>query len=398
MKILIVDKLSPRTVQRLEAAGHQVRTQVGLEGTALAQAIGDADVLVVRSTKVPAAVLEASPSLSLVIRAGAGVNTIDVAAASRRGVYVSNCPGKNTDAVAELTIGMMIAADRRLVDAVNDLRAGKWRKGEYGKAKGLRGRTLGILGFGAIGRRVAEIAQSLGMQVVAWSRSLTPECASRAGVGFCTTPVQVASLSHVLSVHVAATDETRGLVSREVLLALPDEATLINTARGDVIDDAALRELIDTKRLRVAADVFEGEPSGSEAVFADVAWAAKVIGTPHIGASTDQASEAIADEVVRIVEVYAALGRPPGAVNLETRSAANHQLVVRHLNQVGVLAAILDELRREGINVREMDNVIFQKGAAACCTLKLDSPPSSSLLERLQRISAHLSVQLEKIA
>src|SRR5512140_2629850 len=152
MKVLIVDKLSAETVTSLQKLGLQVEVRSDLSAETLPGALADVDILVVRSTKVSAAAIQAAPQLSLIIRAGAGVDTIDLAAASARGIYVANCPGKNTAAVAELAIGLLVAADRRIVDATIALRNGAWRKKEFGKARGLAGRTLGILGFGAIGK------------------------------------------------------------------------------------------------------------------------------------------------------------------------------------------------------------------------------------------------------
>ena len=144
--------------------------QPDLKDAALAEALAStkADVLVVRSTKVTDAILEAG-TLSLVVRAGAGYDTIDVRGASRRGIYVSNCPGKNSVAVAELAFGLILALDRRIPDNVADLRAGKWNKKEYSKSRGLYGRTLGLLGFGSIGQEMARRAQAFGMHLAVWS-------------------------------------------------------------------------------------------------------------------------------------------------------------------------------------------------------------------------------------
>ena len=176
--------------------------------------------------------------LSLIVRAGAGVNTIDVEAANQRGIYVTNCPGKNSAAVAELAIGLLIACDRRIVSATNDLRSGQWRKKEYGKARGLRGRTLGIIGVGMIGKEVIRRAHGLGMQVVAWSRSLNEALAAELGVTYCASPLEVAQCSDAVSIHVAAAPETNKLVGREFLDAMKNGAILINAARGEVVDRA----------------------------------------------------------------------------------------------------------------------------------------------------------------
>ena len=394
MKVLIVDKMSENVVKALKDMGAEV-TVNAVKAEDLPHALGDTEVLVVRSTKVSAAAIDAAPALSLIVRAGAGVNTIDVAAASQRGIYVANCPGQNTDAVAELAIGLLIAADRRIVNATNDLRAGRWKKGEYGKARGLKGRVLGIVGLGSIGKAVAKRAQGLEMNVLAWSRSLTPERAKELDLGYCATLEELAAHSDAVSIHVAATSETKNLIGGEFFARMKKGAVLINTSRGEVIDPAALKAAIAEKGLRVGLDVYAGEPAGSEAEFPDKELAAAVIGTPHIGASTDQASEAIAAETVRVIETYQRYGHPVNTVNIQEKTHAVINLIVRHFNRVGVLAGVLDELRNEGVNIEEMENIIFEEGAAACCTLKLDDKPSRALLAKLGQAENVIQVMLK---
>ena len=384
MKILIADKLSKTALSALADLGHDVVSNPDLKAEDLPAAIGDAEVLIVRSTKVIAATIEAAPRLSLIIRAGAGVNTIDLAKASECGVHVTNCPGKNGEAVAELAIGLLIAADRRIPGATADLRAGQWRKKEYGKAAGLKGRTLGVIGLGNIGKAVVRRALALEMKVAAWSRSLTPEAAKALGVEFCATPLDVARVADALTFHVAAKPETKGMVNADFLAAVKPGAILVNAARGEIFDWDALRAAIPAKNLRVAADVWPAEPAGGEAPFADTDLAnALVACTPHIGASTDQASEAIAQEAVRIVKVFAETGTPPNVVNIRKKSPAVANLVVRHYNKVGVIASVLVLLREAGINIEEMENLIFDGGLAACCTLKLDQRPDDTTVARI---------------
>ena len=323
MKVLIVDKLSSSTVTELEKLNLQVEVRSDLSADTLPGAVADADILVVRSTKVSAATIQAAPRLALIIRAGAGVDTIDLAAASARGIYVANCPGKNTLAVAELAIGLLIAADRRIVDATVALRGGSWRKKEFGKARGLAGRTFGILGFGAIGRAVFERVRALGMSVVTWSPlDLTAQQADELGVGYMNTPEEVAAVADAVTIHLALTPETKHLVGKKFFDAMKPGAILINTSRGPLVDTAALRAAIAEKKLRVAMDVFEGEPAGGEAPFADKELAAMVTCTPHIGASTDQAADAIAAETVRIVKTFIETGRPCGTVNAAAHKSA----------------------------------------------------------------------------
>jgi D-3-phosphoglycerate dehydrogenase len=394
MRVLLADKLASDVVASLKKLGVTVEDRPELSGAELAEAVKDFEVLVVRSTEVTKPIIQAAKRLGLIIRAGAGVNTIDVATASSYGVYVANCPGVNSAAVAELTIGLLIAADRRIVDACVDLRAGRWRKKEFGKARGLKGRTLGLLGFGAIAKAVAETARAMQMQVLAWSRSLTPDIAAEYDVTFAPSPLEIAERSDAVSIHLALAPETRHIVNADFLARMRPGAILINTARGPMVDTAALSEAIASRRLHVAMDVYENEPEGGEAAFAADELIQAVTGTPHIGASTDQTSEAIGREVVRIIREYLQHGRVPGAVNLMEKTPATHHLTVRHYNRVGVLATVLNGLREEKINVEEMQNLIFDNAAAAVCTLALDQGPSQKFLDRLTQDENILQVTL----
>ena len=281
-------------------------------------------------------------------------------------------------------MGLIIAADRRIADQTSDLRSGKWNKKEYGKASGLKGRTLGILGLGSIGRGVAERAEAFGMDVVAWSRSFTREQAEDEYTDYCSSPLELAAIADVVSVHLAATADTKGLIDAEFLSAMKNGAILVNTSRGEIIDQAALEKAIAEKGLKVAMDVYAQEPDSGSGTFADSSFAMKITGTHHVGASTDQASEAIADEVVRIVRSYKETGKPVNQVNAQDKSPAPYGLVVRHFNRVGVLAGVLDALREEGINVEEMENAIFSGGKAAVCTLKMDEEPGKKLIDRIK--------------
>ena len=382
MRVLLADKLASACVEALEGMGHEVLTQPDLSAEQIPDALDGVEVLVVRSTRVSAQALERGLDLSLVIRAGAGVNTIDLPTASKRGIYVANCPGKNTAAVAELAIGLIVAADRQIVDATAALRNGSWEKKRFGAARGLCGRTLGVLGFGSIGRAVAERASGLGMRVIAWSRSLSAGNAP-AGIEIVDSPIALAKASDAVTLHLAFAEGTKHIVNREFLAAMRPGTILVNTARGELVDTGALRDAIEEKKLRVGLDVFEDEPAGGKAEFPGTDLAAVTTATPHIGASTNEASEAIAAEVVRIISVFQQTGRPPVAVNLCKRGEAKCNLVVRHLNRVGVLAGLLDGLRREDINIEEMDNVIFAGGEAACCTLLLSKSPSPQFVDAL---------------
>lgn len=383
MKILIADKFSEAAVERLDQAGHTVRVETGLKEGALTEALADFEptVLVVRSTRVTAAHLSASSALELVVRAGAGVDTIDVEGAAARGIFVANCPGKNAVAVAELAFGLLLALDRRLPDNVQAAREGRWEKATFSKAAGLKGKTLGLLGLGSIGQEMIPRAKAFGMEVVAWSRSLTPEKATILGVHHAAEPLDVARRADAVSVHVAATPDTRHLVDRMFLEEMKPGAFLINTARAAVLDEDALREVIDEKGLRVATDVPAGEPSGKQGGFEHpLADHPNVYITHHIGASTEQASEAIGAEAERVITTYAATGQVLNGVNLAAQTPATHLLTVRHRDRVGVLAGVLEEVRRAGWNVQEMENLVFAGAEAACARLRFDGRPNANTL------------------
>jgi D-3-phosphoglycerate dehydrogenase len=367
-------------------AGVEVVYDPQLNDAALAAAVGStgADVLVVRSTKVPAATLAAG-RLSLVVRAGAGYDTIDVPAASARGIYVSNCPGKNSIAVAELTFALILALDRRIPANVADLKAGRWNKAEYSKARGLFGRTLGLVGLGRIGQEVLARGRAFGMPVAAWSPSLTPERAASLGVERKASPAEVAAASDILSVHVALTSGTRNLIDCGVLAALRPGSYFINTARAEVVDQAALYEAVRERGIRAGLDVFAGEPAGGVGSVEDRIFELdSVIGTHHIGASTDQAQEAIADEAVRVIREYVQTGHVPNVVNLAKKSPATHMLIVRHYDRVGVLSAVFSQLKQAGINVQETENIVFEGATAAVARIHLDRAPPPPALDAMR--------------
>ena len=341
MKVLVADPFEKSGLDGLGAAGCDVVFEPALKEEALATALRDtrAEVLVVRSTKVTAPMMDGG-DLALIVRAGAGYNTIDVAAASARGVYVSNCPGKNATAVAELAFGLIIALDRRVADNVAELRAGRWDKTAFAKAKGLKGRTLGLLGFGTIAQEVARRAQAFGLDLAIWSRRFDSSAAGsladvsvldgygldmsgrRSRVSIAASPGEAASEADILSIHLALADATRGLVNADVIGRLRPGAILVNTSRAEVLDHDAVADAVRERGIRVGLDVFPGEPTTGTAEFhLPLLDLPGVYGTHHIGASTEQAQEAIAAETVRIVRAFRETGRVPNVVNLATADA-----------------------------------------------------------------------------
>jgi D-3-phosphoglycerate dehydrogenase len=415
MKVLVADKFEKSGIDGLTAAGCEVIFEPDLKDEALTEAIrsSGAEVLVVRSTKVTSPMLDAG-RLSLIVRAGAGYNTIDVAGASKRGIYVSNCPGKNAIAVAELAFALMLSLDRRVPDNVAELRAGTWNKKEYSKAQGLYGQTLGLLGVGSIGREMIRRAAGFGMNVVLWSRryagqegalsdreaqEMGIEAASRlVRLELAPTPGDVAERADVLSVHVALGPDTKGFVDRDLLARMKPRAMFINTARGEVVDHAALAEAVRGKGIRAGLDVFANEPTSATGEFSDPLLSLpSVYGTHHIGASTDQAQEAIAAETVRIVRTFKETGRVPNVVNLAKRTPATHMLVVRHHDRPGVLAHVFDELREANLNVQETENIVFEGAEAAVARINLDGAPGDDVCQRIKTNKNVLDLQVVQL-
>jgi len=401
MKVLIADKFEKVGIDGLKELGCTVVSQPDVKAEELSALIRETDphILIVRGKKVNADALKAGTALTLVIRAGAGIDTIDVATASSLGVFVSNCPGKNSIAVAELVMGLLLSCDRRIPDQVADLRQGTWNKGEYSKARGLHGRTLGIVGLGQIGREIAARAQAFGMRVVAWSRNLTHEEADRLGVAYAQTPLEVAHLADAVSINVAANADTKHLVNAEFLAAMRPGAYLINTSRGSVVDEAALERAVREKRIRAGLDVFEKEPAGGTGAFGNaIARAPGVYGTHHVGASTDQAQVAIAHEVIRIVQTFQTTGEVPNVVNRLARSSATHVLSIRHRNRPGVLAHVFGVLAGGAINVEEVENIIYHGAQATLARIHLDGVPDDGALDRIRTGNTDIiSVELSEI-
>ena len=399
MKVLIADKFEKVGIDGLKELGCTVISEPEVKAEGLPDLIRtvDPNILIVRSKKVSADALRAGTALTLVIRAGAGIDTIDVKAASDLGVFVSNCPGKNSIAVAELVMGLLLSCDRRIPDQVADLRQGKWNKAEYSKARGLHGRTLGIVGLGLIGREITRRARAFGMRVVAWSRHLTHEEADHLDVVYAQTPLDVARHADAITINVAATAETKNLVNAEFLAAMKPGAYLINTSRGSVVDEAALVKAISERGIRVGLDVFQNEPGAGKGEFSTaVTQAPGVYGTHHVGASTDQAQVAIAHEVIRIVQSFRATGEVPNVVNRLARSSATHVLTIRHRNRPGVLAHVFGVLAGAAINVEEVENIIYHGAQATLARIHLDGQPEAGALARIRDgnpdiISAELS-------
>jgi D-3-phosphoglycerate dehydrogenase len=382
MKLLIADKFPEQYIQRLKDADIDVIYNPKLGENDLPEAAKEVDCLVVRSTVVNAKTIEESKQLNLIVRAGAGVNNIDIPAANKKGIYVSNCPGKNSIAVAELAIGFMFALDRRIPHNVADFKAGKWNKGEYSKAEGLFGKTLAIVGYGAIGKEVAKRAQALGMNI--YAKDITR--IEGYGVKDFSEFDQVLPIADVITVHLPQTPETKNLFDDKMFGYMKKDAIFINTSRAGIVDEDALIRAVKEKGLKVGLDVFKGEPETKDgSVSSKLQELDNVYVTHHIGASTEQAQNAVAEETVNIILQYIRSGVIAHWVNRAKIIDAHFQLILKHYDRPGVLASVMDLLRDGDINIEEIENIIFEGGMVACCTMKLKSPATAEMLETIRK-------------
>lgn len=311
MRILVADTFPQDYLAELAERGHACSYEPDTTTDQLPGKIAGYEALLVRSTKVPAAVMAEGDALRLVIRAGSGTNTIDCDAASHQGIRVCNVPGRNAVAVAELAFGLLLALDRRIPENVTDLRAGQWNKKTYSKATGVHGRQVGVLGLGQIGMAFAERAAAFGTDVHAVSKSgrddETLQRVRTLGVQFHDSVAELARACDVLSLHLPATEDTRHLIDRDLLAQVRPGTIIVNTSRGELVDEDALVEAMDTKDVRAGLDVFADEPGGGTGTIESrLAQHPNVYGTHHIGASTEQAQQAVAAEVVRMVDAFEA--------------------------------------------------------------------------------------------
>lgn len=381
MKVLIADKFPEQYIQRLKDSEIDVIYNPKLGENDLPDAVKDIDCVVVRSTVVNEKTINSSNQLNLIVRAGAGVNNIDIKAANKKGIYVSNCPGKNSIAVAELAIGLMIALDRRIPHNVADFKAGKWNKAEYSKSEGLFGKTLAIVGYGNIGKEVAKRAQAFGMNIYAKDITRIEGYGAKDFSEF----DQILPIADIVTIHLPSSPQTKGLFNEAMFKMMKPGAMLINTSRQDVIDEEALIKAVKEKKLKVGLDVFKGEPEAKDgAVSSKLQELDNVYVTHHIGASTEQAQNAVAEETVNIILHYIHSGVIDHWVNRAKVTDAHYQLIVKHYDKPGVLASILDVLRQGNINIEEVENIIFDGGLVACCTLKLQTSATGDMLEAIR--------------
>ncbi|GJQ62476.1 MAG: hypothetical protein SCALA702_15290 [Melioribacteraceae bacterium] len=381
MKVLIADKFPEAYIEKMKANGLEVIYEPKLGENDIPGAMKEIDILVVRSTKVNAAAVEAGENLNLVIRAGAGYNNIDVKTCNKRGVYVANCPGMNSVAVAELAVGLMVSLDRRIPDNVADFRKGVWNKAGYSKSDGLKGKNLAIVGFGNIGKEVAERAKAFGMNVYAKDISRV----EGEKITSFDDMEKILPIADIVSLHLPATPDTKGLFNDQMFGYMKDGAYLVNTSRAEIIDEKALINAVKEKNLRVGLDVFSNEPEQkSGEVSSELQALDNVYITHHIGASTQQAQNAVAQETLNIIMKFVNSGVIAHWVNRAKINEKHFQLVVKHYDKPGVLASVFDVLKMDDINIEEVENVIFDGGLVACCTMKLRKAANNEMLKTIR--------------
>ena len=311
-------------------------------------------------------------------------------------------PARNAVAVAELTMGLLLATDRHVAQATADLRAGRWSKATYSNAEGLMGRTIGIVGLGEIGLCVAERAKAFGLVIVGLRRpNRTPESEARIrsiGIRLVDSIEQLVGMSDIVSLHVPAVDDTASMVDAALLGHFRQGAILLNTSRGDMIDEDALIAAMDAKGIRAGLDVFRDEPRSGDSEFdSKLAKHPNVIGTHHIGASTDQAQRSVAQGVAQTVQAFAS-GAPINCRNLVARGAGVSTLTIRHYDRVGVLAAVFSILRGAGVNVQHMENRVFEGGTAAVASIDITKDLTPEIRDELLALPDVLGVAANELA
>lgn len=389
LKVLIADKFPEKYIQELKELGLEVIYEPKLGEKDLPVAAKNVDILVVRSTVVSEETINASENLNLIIRAGSGVNNVAIQAANKKGIYVANCPGMNAVAVAELTMGLMIALDRFIPENVSDFHNGIWNKEKYSKGKGLKGKTLGLIGVGHIGKEVAKRALAFEMNVYGKDISRI----EGVPIKDFSEMDKLLELCDIVSIHLPATPLTKGLFNKQMFSCMKNGAYLINTARHDIVVEEDLLEAIKEKNIRYACDVFKGEPEAKSGEVKSILQGnPNVYVTHHIGASTEQAQDAVAEETVRIIKHYINSGIIEHWVNKAKQIDARYQLVVKHYDKPGVLAGVLDIIKEANINIEEIENIIFEGGIAASCTMKLRSAVTADMIKRMRELPNIISV------
>jgi len=399
MRILVACELPDFALDALRSLGSEQRYEPEARGERLRELIEGAGILVVDSRRVAPDVINRGTALQMIVHAGPGAGDIAVDEASAQGIFVTHCPDQHAAAVAELAFGLVLALDRRIVENTLALRAGRWMQGEFRNARGLAGGTLGILGYGPVGREIARRAAAFDMSVLAWSATPVAETGGPPEVTFCGWPREVARGSDVVAVlGLEAPAGQRFLVDAEFLENMRPGAYLVSVGDPAVLDDVTLANAIRSRDLRFAIDVL-GPDAGSDVgrFRCRLCDLPGVVATQRIGSLTQQARQATAAEVVRIIRSFLVSGEVCNCLNLAEHSRATWQLVLRLRDAVGVMAAILAAIRADGVNVERIASRVFSGARAAWCTICLDERPSAEALEAIRALPEVLYSELRAV-
>ncbi len=312
MNILIADKADPFLIKNLTKSSHLVDYQPLLtqEELILALQNSNTEILIVRSTQVTKEAIQGAKSLKWIIRAGAGTDNINIDAAKKSNISVSNCPGTNSRAVAELTIGLIISIDRKIPDNVISLREGKWNKKRFSNALGLYGKRLGLIGYGNISKLVASTAQTLGMKISVYSSHCNQQELKSQNIDLQSNLSVLASECDIISIHCSSRKDTIGLIDKTFFEHMKENAYIINTSRKEIINQTDLVHALKNKSIFAALDVFEGEEKTPEGEYhGELQHLPNVYCTHHIGASTQQAQEAVSEMIYDMIQTYDKTGK-----------------------------------------------------------------------------------------
>ncbi len=399
MKILVGCNLAEAALPELRSLGVEVVYDPELTTEGLEKLIPDVAILVVCRTWVSPEVIAAGKVLQMIVRAGTDTSNIAIEEASAAGIFVTHCPYKDATAIAELTIGLLVALDRRVIENAEALRRSVHGEPETIEALGLAGRTLGILGFGPVERKIAKRARAFEMDVLVFSPTLTPEIAAANQVEFCTWPRGLARRSQMVTVYAPPQETEELLVDAEFLRNMRAGAYLVYVGHPAALDQTALAEIAKERNLRVAYDIFAPQlPSSDTGRFKSQLQALpNVIGTHHLADRTLQVNEATSKEVVRVIREFLVTGEVLNCVNLSEHNPATWQLVLRLRDTVGVLASIMDVVRADGINVKDITQRLFTGTQAAWCSIAVDERPSTEALSAIREIDGVLHLEVRAL-
>lgn len=398
MKILVACELSDLVLDELRPLGSDLIYAPRLTPDELPARCREVGVLIVDDLRVAPEVIAGAQTLQLIVRAGPGPGNVALEEASTQGVVVAHCPNKDAASIAELAFGLMLALDRHIVESTDALRQGRWARSEFLDARGLAGRTLGLLGLHAAGLEIARRAHAFGMPVVAWSPVAPADVEFSREIELCDWPREVARKSEIVVVLDGPETRQLVLVDSEFIDTLPANALLVHLGGPGALDESAVADAVQRRGLRVALDTHPAAPTGNTGRFKSrLVGLPGVIGTLAVRGVTQQAQDAIASEIVQIVRTYLISGDIVNGLNIAERSPATWQLVCRVRDQVGVMASILDAIRADGINAQEIASRVFLGAKAALCTIALDERPSAEALDAIRALPDVLHLELRAV-